>query len=328
MQRDELINIFRLLISIVSGEGRGEALFGSEISMVEAAFDRALSGWTFPMVYLEFPLMGKPCCDLGAGYGEELFRYGTLPDAQAFGYRKALDYFATISGKKAAFGYSMDLSRGDTERAGLYLQHCGNYDLIGPFLSACGEEARIPHYMTVSERLGKSWQSDYIAFFPGRPGTPTRLGGYAFGSDDLRELFNLAGFTAWETDMIELCRELSTLCKPADYQFDILSDGTLSDDFGIAFSFGSQTRPKIVAGSLRSGPGAKLMKKLQEIRLIDDRWKMLPDAVFARALPFKADDGSEKLIALAVLLNMVKIKFKAGIPRSVKFYIALEASEL
>jgi hypothetical protein len=178
--------------------------------------------------------------------------------------------------------------------------------------------------MDVYNRLGQSWRSDYIGFFPGRPGAPTRIGGYRLGSDDIRDLFKLLGFESWNPDMIDLCRELNTLGRPGDYQFDILSDGSLSDVFGLAYALGPQERPKTEAESLRSGKGAQFMARLQELKLIDDRWKMLPDAVFARAFPYKCDDGSEHLMAFTVLLGMVKIKFKAGVPQSVKSYLALK----
>ncbi|ETP73818.1 hypothetical protein UYO_0072 [Lachnospiraceae bacterium JC7] len=328
MQRNELNNIFRALLTIVTAEGRGKALFGDKLSLAEESFDRAISGQIFPTVYLEFPLIGNPCFDMLVTYGETLFRDGIDPSAQAFGYRKALDCFATFSGRNAGFGYSIDLSRGDTEQAGLYLQHQGDHSLIEPFLRACGEEARLPYYLDISERLKKYWQSAYIAFFPGRPGTPTRIGGYKFGSYDLRTLFDLAGFTAWGPDMIELCDELITICRPSDFQFDILSDGSVSDVFGLGFAFGAQKRPKIGEESLRSDKGARFMNRLQEMKLIDDRWKMIPDAVFARAYPVESEDGNKRLIALAVLLSYVKIKFKAGVPQTVKFYLALKASEL
>lgn len=128
--------------------------------------------------------------------------------------------------------------------------------------------------------------------------------------------------------MLELCNELITICRPGDYQFDILSDGSVSDVFGLAFNFGFQKRPKIGAEALRSGSSARFMNRLQEMKLIDDRWKMIPDAVFARAFPVESDDGDKHHIALAVLLNMVKIKFKAGVPHTVKFYLELKAYSL
>lgn len=323
MERKELNNIFRILLTLVSGEGREEKLFGSQLSLAEETFDRALCGKVFPMVYLEIPLIGKPCYDLGVGYGEKLCSSNVFPEAKAFGYRKALDYFA--ANNNVGFGFSIDLSRGETERAGLYLQHRGNYKVIEPFLRACGDEERYQNYMNVSDRIRKSWPSSYIGFFPERPGSPTRLGGYITGNPDLMDLFKLSGFTSYGSDMMDLCRELTAICEPEDYQFDIRSDGTLSDEFGLSFSFAPQRSPKMGAESLRSGKGARFMTRLQELKLIDDRWNMIPDALFARTFPLESENGNKQFIALTVSINMVKIKFKAGIPQGVKFYLALES---
>ena len=116
--------------------------------------------------------------------------------------------------------------------------------------------------------------------------------------------------------------------EPADYQFDLLSDGSVRDVFGLAFSFGPQMRPAAAAESMRSGPGAEFMRRLETMGLADGRWRKIPDAVFTKAIPVTREYGSEGLMALAVLLNFAKVKFVKGRPHNAKFYYCLCAKEL
>ncbi|ETP71361.1 hypothetical protein UYO_2691 [Lachnospiraceae bacterium JC7] len=330
MNRTEQNSIFRFLLATVSGEERGKKLLGFDPGLLEGTFDRAISGYMFPMVYLEFPLSGKPGLDLLVGYGKELCTEGVLPDAEAFGYKKALEFVASLeTGREVGFGYEIDLSHGETAHAGVYLQHRRNLSVIKPFLEACGEEERLKFYEEEELRLGTKWGSDYIGFFPGRPGSPTRIGGYfRHNSDDIRDFFTCAGFTAWNTDTIKLINELIGVSSPLDYQLDILSDGTLSDVFGLAFAFNRDHNYRKGIEALRTGNGKVFMERLQELGLLDDRWKLIPDAMFTRAYPVKHDDGTESLMALAVFDYFIKIKFKAGMPVSVKSYLSMTAREL
>lgn len=329
MNREQQQLIFELLAAQAAADGRGDMLLGDGMRLARPVFSRAVSGDVFPMVYLEFPLLGTPSFDLLVGYKNTLRREGLLSDADYFGYAGMMDFFTSLpDDHRCGCGYEIDLSSGETARAGIYLQHYGRLEMTEPFLRSCGEEARLKVYEDAARRLGDEWRPDYIGLFPGREGSPTRIGGYFSDSKDLRDLFDRAGFTAWDAEMLGTCEELMRYAEPADYQFDLLSDGSVRDVFGLAFSFGPRVRPVAAAESMRSGPGAEFMRRLEAMGLADGRWRKIPDAVFTKAIPVIREDGSEGLMALAVLLNFAKIKFVKGRPHNAKFYYCLCAQEL
>lgn len=337
MERPTRMTLFDTLYILASLDGRGEALFGDSIELVRPAFQRMLIGDDLPSVYFEFPLMGDPCLDMLAVYRRIKPGDAFAPGA-GYGRQKMFDWFAGLGPTypNVSLGLEVDASDGDTEHAGVYLQQRAHTDLVAPFLESVGESDRLEPYMRVYERMPKSWPAAYIGFFPGRAGTPTRIGGYlgtlALQSimDDpsyLGACFDQIGFGSYDDAMLEQCAELVRLAPSVDFQFDILGDGSLGDTFGLSLSF-NETKPRQAHDCMESGYGARIMERLEAWGLADGRWRLIADAAFARHIGYEREDGTTGRLALTVLFNYAKVKFRACVPQPSKFYLCATACDL
>ena len=135
------------------------------------------------------------------------------------------------------------------------------------------------------------------------------------------------GFAAYDDDMLDRCAEFMKHAPSADFQFDIMPDGSLGDTFGLSLSF-NEARPRHARECMESGYGAEIMNLLQGWGLADERWKLIAGAAFARHIGFEKEDGTEGRFALAIRFNYAKVKFTACEPRPAKFYLTCLAGEL
>ena len=335
MNKPSHMTVFDTLYAIAASDGREAPLFGQTLSLARPAFEKTLIGENYPTVYLEFPLLGEPRFDFLTVYTSVPTGAQFAPGA-GFGYQRMFDWFSGIRLSGVSCGLEVDCGEGETERAGVYLQQFRHSELVAPFLSSIGEEARTTGYLSVLGRMPPGWNSAYVGLFPGRAGTPLRIGGYlkknvkaACAADPafLADQFDRIGFSAYDGAMLARCAEFMALVPSVDFQFDILADGTLADVFGLSLSF-NETKPRNARACMESGYGAKLMGRLEALGLADDRWKKTAGAAFARAVPFSREDGSRGRLALCCLLNYAKVKFKASAPCPAKFYFALKAAEI
>ena len=331
------MTVFDALYAIAAGDGRGEALFGNSFGIARDAYERTLIGEGYPAVYIEFPLLGSPGFDLLSVHDTVLPGSRFAPGA-GFGYQAMFDWFSGVceKGSNASCGIELDTSVGETERAGVYLQYRKHTDLIAPFLESIGEEARAESFLVVADRMPEGWPPAYVGLFPGRAGTPLRIGGYLGDTiqeacaDDpalLAAQFDQIGFSAYDDEMLSRCVALLSLAPSVDFQFDIMPDGTLSDVFGLSLSF-NDTKPREARACMESGYGARTCRTLQEWGLADERWKLIADAAFARHVPFVREDGSQGRFALCCLLNYAKVKFADAVAQPAKFYLTLSAGEV
>lgn len=328
---------FGALYILAAGKGREEALFGSSYDLARPAYERTLIGDGYPTAYLEFPLLGEPCFDLLSVHGSVEPGDQFAPGA-GFGYQAMFDWFAGVCRQDGSIscGIELDTSVGETERAGVYLQQREHQELVEPFLASVGEAARAQDYLDVLARMPKGWPPAYVGLFPGRPGTPLRIGGYMGRSDLLRcadepsylgDCFRQIGFFAFDDAMLERCAEFMRLAPSVDFQFDIMPDGQLGDTFGLSLSF-NETKPREAKECMESGYGARIMQTLQDWGLADDRWKLIADAAFARHVGYERDDGTEGRFALCIRFNYAKVKFRASEPQPAKFYLTCSAGDV
>jgi len=336
MRKPTQMEAFDALYQIAASGGREEALFGSSIGLARDAYERTLIGGGYPHAYLEFPLLGEPGFDILSVH-EEVERGAAFAPGAGFGRQAMFDWFAGVcDGESVSCGIELDTSAGETERAGVYLQFRDRTELVAPFLESIGESERTTGYMAALGRMPEGWPPAYVGLFPGRPGTPLRIGGYlgqqakdACAADPafLGGQFKQIGFSAYDDDMLARCAEFIALAPGADFQFDIMTDGSLGDTFGLSLSF-NETKPRQARECMEEGYGARICGLMQDWGLADDRWKLISDAAFARHVPFEREDGSEGRFALCVLFNYAKVKFTACEPRPAKFYLILQAKEL
>ncbi|MDO4797666.1 MAG: hypothetical protein Q4A01_06575 [Coriobacteriales bacterium] len=337
MRKPGQMKAFDALYAIAAGGGRKEALFGSSYDLARPAYERTLIGSGYPTAYLEFPLLGEPCFDLLSVHGGMEPGSRFAPGA-GFGYQTMFNWFAGVCQQYGTLGcgIELDTSTGETERAGVYLQQREHHELVQPFLESVGEAERARDYLDMLGRMPKGWPPAYVGLFPGRPGTPMRIGGYmshdelARCKDDpahLEACFQAIGFTDFDDAMLERCTEFMRLVPAIDFQFDILPNGRLGNTFGLSLSF-NDTMPREAKVCMESGYGATLMRTLQGWGLVDDRWKLIADAAFAKHVGYEREDGTEGRFALCIRFNYAKVKFRAREPQPAKFYLTCAAGDV
>lgn len=331
------MQVFDVLYALAARDGREAALFGDSITYGRPAFEKTLIGTAYPTVYLEFPLLGDPCFDILTIIGSVDAGDAFAPGA-GYGYQAMFEWFAGLDegGKSVSCGIEVDVGHGERERAGVYVQYRDQTDLIPQFFEAIGEKERTEGYLAMLERMPKGWPPAYAGLFPGRAGTPVRIGGYmsrnahAACSNDPAELakaFDAAGFGAYDQAMLSLCSKFMALAPQVDFQFDIMPDGSFGNTFGLSLSF-NETVPRNARECMETGYGAKTMMMLEGLGLADDRWKLLANSTFARHIPYTRADGTESRLALVVCFNYAKIKFVDGVAQPAKFYLALKAGDV
>ena len=337
MRKPSQMEAFDALYAIAAGDGREEALFGNSIALARPAYERTLLGNEIPKAYFEFPLLGEPCFDLLSGY-DYVEPGARFAPGRGYGRQDMMSWFAGVCGTDHTMGcgFELDTSTGETERAAVYLQQQSRHELVGPFLESVGEPWRAQAYLDVLARMPSGWQPSYVGLFPGREGTPARIGGY-MGADELArcaddprllgEWFRQIGFLAFDWPMLERCAKLMGFAPSADFQFDIMPDGTLGDTFGLSLSL-NEAKPNEARKCMESGYGATILRTLQGWGLADERWKLIAGAAFARFFRFEREDGALGSFALWIRLNYAKVKFRACEPLPAKFYLTCTASDV
>ena len=328
--------LFDGVYATLSAQGRGAALFGDAREAARLFFARSLITGASPALYLEFPLRDEPFLDLLAIY-ERVPRQVCFAPGGGYGYQGTFDWFSSLDAvQQAAIGIELDLSQGVTEEAGIYFQQRRGLTLLQAFLRTVGQAERADAFLRTQERMPRGWSPSYVGLFPGRAGTPMRLGGYlsvpaqrrcAADPGFLASRFDQMGFVAYDRLMLERCSSLMGLVPFVDFQFDLGLNGSLTDTFGLSLSFG---RCRLSEGGecFASGYGAQVMGLLQAWGLADERWRFIPEMTFARRVSYEDLDGRTKWLAVCVRLNYAKVKFVGGAAQAAKFYLAATVEEL
>ena len=325
---------FDLLLDIAGRGGRGPMLYGESLHLLHRVFEEALLSGANPAVYVEFPLSGKPCVDMQLVY-DRVQRGAECRGAGYAAYQPMFDWFSEICGADGlSCGLAIDVSKAE-DSIGVYFQHRDRLDFLAPFLESVGENERLSAYLSIAAHMPYGWDAAYIGLFPKRAGMPMRIGGYM--AEEARRLgretaywaecFEAIGFHAYDEDMLRFCREIACISPAIEYQFDIMPDGTLGEDFGLFCSF-RKVRPEEAKQCMETGYGGKLMELLEARGLADSRWRLIGGTAFGKAIPFRLEDGREGQLALCVLLDCAKVKFRGAKPPVAKFYLMLRAVEL
>ncbi len=329
------IDFFDTLVGIVSRGGRGKKLFGDDIKVARDVFEKVSPDSGLPDFYFEFPLIGEPhvdlliVCNLNKNFADKNLA-DKNPEVQ-----KMFSWCSTIPREKMSYGVEFDISAGETERAGAYIQFRQNAEFIAPFFESIDEIDRLQSYLDVFNRMPEGWPPAYVGIFPGRADFPLRIGGYMTDEENklctdpahLQRCFEQIGFKDFNDEMLARCAEIMEIAQSIDFQFDILPDGSLSDVFGLAVSF-NEVHPRRANECMEKGYGSLVMKKFESWGGADDRWKLLPGTARARYLPIEKNDDTVERLAFCVLFNFAKVKFKGGKARSSKFYLHAKVDEL
>ena len=327
--------VFDLLYGHAAGEGREAVLFGTSVEWARPAFRGLLTGGEFPITYLEFPLLGSPRFDMLTGY-QRLPKGSRFPEGSGFDSRALTDWFSSVPEELGAgFGFEIDHDRRAAGTTGVYLQFRGNRELIAPFLASVGAEERCRDSLSLCGKMPEGWSIAYIGLFPGRPGTPVRLGGYlspreqrALSLDEnlLERRFRQIGFTRFNGEMLNNCRELIGLAPGVDFQFDLERNGALGSTFGLSLDC-SRVRAREAAAWMGEGPGGRMMETIRRMGLADSRWRRIAGAVLEKGVFVRQ---GEKILpyAMAVRMNYAKVPFRDAKALPAKFYLLMQAGAL
>lgn len=317
----------------VCADGRQDALFGGGLPVALEACSRTLIGVHCPDFYLEFPLAGEPCLDVLAVYGGHEDGARFEPGA-GYGHQRTFDWFGRMEREVGdiGYGFELDTSRGTPSAAGIYFQPNYRTDLVAPFLQLVGEGRRYGAYRSFVDRMPRGWLAFYVGIFPGRPGSPLRVGGYLNGDarracaanpSAVASCFERLGFTAYDDEMLQHISELiASAPRVVDFQFNLMPDGGVDGLFALDISYQDALPPR-VASFMEEGVGASTMALLEGWGVADGRWRLVPGCTFACGLPAAQESSAqdERGIVLACLPDFVKAKWKGTSMQPAKFYL-------
>lgn len=333
MKKPSQMESFDALYAIAARDGRGEALFGNSIELARPVYERTLIGNGYPIAHLEFPLLGNPCFDMLSVHSHVAPGARFVPGA-GFGYQGMFDWFAGIleAGERAGCGIELDISAGETERAGVYLQQRSCHHLVAPFLESVGETGRTQSYLDMLARMPEGWHVWYAGVHPGRPGSPVRVDcfvdaglkdAYATDVSLLENDLAACGFEATGPALPSLARPPLDSPFGLELQFDVMPDGSLGPTLGISAAFSLRTAHAMRPLFEEGGPAAELLGAVERLELADDRWRRIPDAMISKLVPA---DGT--VLALYCVPTFVKLRMRDGRPLDAKAYLQAGTSTL
>ena len=324
-----------MLLLHAASAGRGELLFGECLERVKKTLPDFVNLGDlddFPDLYLEFPLLGDPFLDVTV-------LYTNIPDDAliasplAAGTEQMMAWLAQVKNKypDVCGGFEIDTKLPSQISAAVVFQPREHTELAKELCKIIGELHYGQLYEKMAGCMSKDWKLSYFGLYKGRPGLPLRISGYMSreqivscveAPDSLIRLFNAAGFTAYDDQMIrEICSVLAVSPQSVDYQFDIYPDGSVGDSFAIDTSFAIK-QPEAVISAFHDpeGSGAGYFDLLQKWGIADERCKKGLEAVFAGALPMK-----EGALTLSVFPQWFKVRWISKKLQPAKMYMLAKA---
>ena len=335
MREPSFADALRVLLLQAADEGRGAVLFGDSLERASREIEAFMVGETFPSVYLECPLVGDPFLDVTMLYSD--IKPGTfVAHPAADGTRAMFDWFAGVCTEHPSIccGFELDTQKPELPAAAVHFQPREETALVRPFCETLGEPERADLYLNQAARMPEGWSLSFFGMFRGRPGSPLRVCGYMNASetatcaDDPRHLahmFDQVGFSAYDTAMLEAASAfLAAASGLVDFQFDVFPDGSLGDVFAIDVQFEIE-QPGAVRSSFESGRAGRIMRLFEERGIVDGRWRLVPQAAFARSLPVEREDGSCGKYGFTLMPQWAKARWRAGELQPAKLYFLASA---
>lgn len=324
--------IYDIIYSLAAKDGREAALFGDCAPAAREAFSRCLTGDTFPELWFEVPLAGKPWFDFHA-----LVSYEDVAGTQAVFaghggvYGNALAWFAAQKPKKVRqLALSYDTSCDDTEHPAVQVLVSGR-DAAMPvgFLRAAGRSDAEAPYLKFVRAIPQDWFACYVGVFPRRTveGADSWIRvecivgdalqeAYAHDSGILRNHLASIGIEHIGSDAIAGIQELARSPFPLELQFNIGPNGTALP---------------VVSASVRFQPGdwmdpagqdaiSKIASWMQAQGLADARCILLAKTTFAQLATYKDESAS-----LSCFPAFVKLRYREGQAPDAKAYLLARA---
>ena len=329
---------FDILCSFAASKGRGAALFGDNISRLSEKITPFLIGNSFPNIYLEFPLIGKPFLDATILYND--IESGTRIDSVTAGDCSALlDWYSQIRKKNQhiSFGFEIDTNASENTQAAIHFQPRKSIELVEPFCKIIGEENRGKLYLEAAKKMPDGWLLSFFGIFRGRNNAPLRVCGYMDDkitsdvSEDpmkIKAVFDNIGFKDYDNQMLEQISKIMLLSyRGIDFQFDIYPDGSFGDTFALDVEL-KERASKHISKAFENGVSAELMNILKSWGIADERTSMLKDIGLSRFIKITCEDNTEGKFAFTLSPDWVKIRWKKSQLQPSKCYCVLNAKRL
>ncbi|MBQ9044045.1 MAG: hypothetical protein IJ111_14670, partial [Eggerthellaceae bacterium] len=143
--------------------------------------------------------------------------------------------------------------------------------------------------------------------------------------DRLARALGQAGFSAFDGAMLaQAACVLGLAPAEAEFQLDVLADGSLGDVFAIGVRF-DQLPSAEVRKFFTSGAGAALMERLREWGIADGRAAHVADMAFTRGANVLRDDGSSVPFGFSLLPGWLKVRWRGGVLQPAKMYMEASA---
>ncbi len=326
------MTIYDIVYALAAQDGREAALFGDCAPAAREAFSRCLTCDTFPELWFEMPLTGKPWLDFHA-----LVSYEDVAGTQAVFaghsgvYSDALAWFAAQKPKKVRqLALSYDTSSDDTEHPAVQVLVSGR-DAAVPvgFLRSAGRSDAETPYLEFVHAMPQDWFACYVGVFPRRTAGEADswirveciVGdacqhAYAKDSAILRDHLKNIGLEHIGSDAIAGIQELARSPFPLELQFNIGPNGAALP---------------IVSASVRFQPGdwmdpagqdaiSKIARWMQVQELADARCILLAKTMFAKLVTHEDEN-----VSLSCFPAFVKLRYREDQAPDAKAYLLARA---
>lgn len=327
-------DFFDILCSFAASKGRGAALFGNDHLRLSEKIAPFLIGCSFPDIYLEFPLIGKPFLDATILYNDIESR--TRIQSVTAGYCGALlDWYSEEHKKHQdiSLGFELDTDAPENTQAAIHFQPRKSIELVEPFCKIIGEEARAKLYLEASKKMPDGWLLSFFGIFCGRKNAPLRVCGYisekarVVGAKDpmeIKAVFDKVGFTNYNRLMLEQISKIMSLnYNGIDFQFDIYPDGSFGDTFALDVELREKSSEQIHKDFV-NGVSAELVDILKSWNIADERTSLLQDLGLSRSIKIPNNNGEVAKYAFVLRPDWVKIRWRQCCLQPSKCYCFLK----
>lgn len=319
--------LFQLLYAIVASGGRDAELFGDSFPAACEAFGKSVAGDYFPEVWFEVPLKDDPWFDLHALVSCGDVDPAAIPSLGAGdGAAAGLAWFAEQDEGVRQLALSWDTGSGNAEMPAvqLLMSHDDPSVTCG-FLAAVGKPDAAEAFRVLHGRLPEDLFACYAGTFPQRKEPLLRVEcipsealqqAYASDAELLGRHLRQLGFDAFGDTLLPWCRELADTPFQIEYQLDVTPDGTASPTIGVSLRFHPSPSGPREHEFDEDGEAGKLMRRLEERGLVDERWHVLAETAFAKGV--RRGNESQTLWCYP---TFVKLRWRDGEPIDAKAYL-------
>ena len=320
--------IYDIIYALAAKGGREEALFGSCGQAAREAFARSLAGDSFPELWFEIPLAGKPWMDFHALVAyEDVAGARTAFAGHGGAYAEALAWFAAQGpGKVRQLALSYDTHVGNIEVPAVQLLVDGPDPAVPlAFLDVVGRPELRDSYSGFTHAMPKTWYACYTGVFPGRDAADADLWlrvecivgdecqqAYAQDAAALREHLAAVGMGEFDDSLVSGIQELARSSFPLELQFNVGVDGAVLPVLSASVRF----QPTDWTEAGRRAEIGRLAAWLQSLGLADERCGLLAQTAFAK----RVQHGGEST-TVSCFPAFVKLRWREGMAPDAKAYL-------